>query len=202
MNQEQCKILWKEFVENHEPDFKKMLGYGKEEIEAVGVDKFFDFMGWTKEEDFTSFYSDRLHAVPCIECKKEFAIYEEDLGLCESCQSNYDIDSVFSYGAAIAQESGTDVTKTSNAICAAFYMDKSFRDTFRTDIPGEKITHALVRKKPREDDKLGWRVLPLGELKAWKEKNFTGQFQLIRHDGGAFEKNGKTIFSDINEVLV
>lgn len=202
MNQASYESLWGIFLKNHEPEFKKVMGYGKEEIEDIGVQKFFDKMGWTKEEQLTSYLSDRLHIVPCIDCGKEFAIYEEDLGLCESCQEVYDIDSVFSFGAAVAEQSDADITSTCNKICAAFYMSKEFRDTFRTDIPASQITHALVRKKPRKDKNLGWRTLPLGELKQWKECNFVGEFQLIRHDGTAFEKDGKTIFSDINEVLV
>ena len=81
-------------------------------------------------------------------------------------------------------------------------MSKEFRDTFRTDIPDEKITHALVRKKPQQDKNLGWRVLPLGELKAWKERHFLGEFKLIQHNGNEFERDGKTIFSNIEDVLV
>lgn len=74
-----------------EPQFKAYLGYGKEEIEEIGVCKFIKTMGWTRVDQVNSWKTDTLHIVPCNVCGKEFAIQETDFGICEKCKKDYDM---------------------------------------------------------------------------------------------------------------
>ena len=74
-----------------EPQFKAYLGYGREEIEEIGVCKFIKTMDWTKVDQVNSWKTDTLHIVPCHVCGKEFAIQETDFGICGNCKKDYDM---------------------------------------------------------------------------------------------------------------
>lgn len=89
---EDYRILWDYFLEKHEPEFRKKMGYGKNEIERIGYKKFIDAMDWCSPEDTSSWKTDVLHVVPCNACGVRFAIYEQNMALCNECAPMYDIE--------------------------------------------------------------------------------------------------------------
>jgi hypothetical protein len=84
------KNIWKAFLINEEKDFYEKMNYGKKKIKQIGVKKFIDFMDWRNVDDVGKWRTDKLHAVVCVHCNKEFAIFEYDDGLCENCKKLYD----------------------------------------------------------------------------------------------------------------
>lgn len=75
----------------HAKEFEERMGYGLEDIERIGVDKFIKSMDWTRREQVLSWKTDKAHIIPCIECNSEFAVFEIDFGLCKECQKKYDL---------------------------------------------------------------------------------------------------------------
>ena len=192
MNKEKTTKLWDFFLEKIEPDFKETMGYGKEEIEKIGIQTFFEKMGWSEEEHLESYKTDRLHIIPCVECHQHFAVYEEDLGLCEECQELYDINAVFSLYQEMAEREGAP---SAMQVFSAFYASPEFRAEFSTNISDDTIEYALVRKHPQDNSEAGWKTLPMSELVSWMSKHPEGQYKLIRHDGNEHKnKAGISIF--------
>lgn len=91
-------LIWAAFL-NVEPEFKHLMQYGKEEIEAMedGIKKFIDYMDWSKEEQVISFRTDMLQVIPCPHCRNEFGIYSYTLGLCKKCEKSFDFNKVFEH---------------------------------------------------------------------------------------------------------
>lgn len=97
--------IWREFVNHHEPAFREKYGYGRDEIEAIGVEKFIDLMDWSTPDDVKSFNTDVMHVVVCPECRDDFGIYEENVGLCKECQEQFDMDRFWAqYRAGLTNE--------------------------------------------------------------------------------------------------
>lgn len=83
-------ILWKEFLKQ-EQEFKDYMGYGKEEIEKIGIEEFIDFMGWDTVEDIPKYKTDRIKAIPCCHCGSHITTFQLDMGLCKECKKKYNI---------------------------------------------------------------------------------------------------------------
>ena len=84
------KVIFDEFMK-HIDSFEKYMGYGRKEISKIGYKKFVEKMGWTNESQVLSWKTDRAHIVPCVECGDDFAVFEMDFGLCDSCKEKYDL---------------------------------------------------------------------------------------------------------------
>lgn len=119
--------LYNHFIENEEPDFKEAMGYGKEEIDAIGYRKFVDANDWRSVEDVSKWRTDMAHVIPCPHCKKEFAILEVELGLCHNCYPLFDIER-FSAECAQAKEKNPNLAMAE--IAALFVYDENIRNAY------------------------------------------------------------------------
>lgn len=117
--------IWKIFL-SIEPEFKAYMGYGKEEIEVIGINKFIDFMDWSEEEDILKYKSDRVKAIPCIHCGKHMTTFQLDLGLCEHCKPLYYTDKLTKI---MAEEDKVNPGASFGVITAFIYV-KEFRDMY------------------------------------------------------------------------
>lgn len=117
--------IWKIFL-SIEPEFKAYMGYGKEEIEAIGINKFIDFMDWSEEEDILKYKSDRVKAIPCIHCGKNMTTFQLDMGLCEHCKPLYYVDKLTKI---MAEEDKINPGASFGVITAFIYV-KEFRDMY------------------------------------------------------------------------
>lgn len=88
---EQIDELWRIFKEKYAEDYEKFMGYGIKEIEKIGYDKFINFWDVSSEEEM-NFRKDTIRIIPCIHCRKEFATYQIDFGLCHKCSKDYDLE--------------------------------------------------------------------------------------------------------------
>ena len=199
MNDAKIKKLWAVFLEKIEPDFKERLGYGKEEIEAIGISNFFEKMGWTDESQLESYKTDILHIVPCVDCKENFACYEEDLGLCDECLKKYDVDSVFKFYQDTLERSGA---QDAHKIMVGFYASPEFRKEFLKK-PDNAIEYAMFRVEHNKNKDANWRIVALQDLERLLKEHPEGEYKLIQHDGKEFSQNGEvTIFTGQKSNLV
>lgn len=188
--------LWRIFLEDCELEFRKYLGYGKEEIERIGVDKFFDVMGWETQDQLESYKTDVLHVIPCVECREDFAVFETNYGLCDKCQEGYNLDEFAKFTNSIRNEEGE---KAVTDILGAFYSSEEYRDCFKIkaeDTP-EFAWVSLANKS--------WRLIPLRELIPTLKRassdgvNFT--YQIVLHDQSFYKESDKTDFKDIKVAV-
>lgn len=188
------EALWNIFVEKYEPDFKQYLGYGKEEIEQIGIDLFFETMGWDKEEQMTSYKTDRMHIMPCIECKQHFAVYEEDYGLCEHCAPLFDLDEFTQYVDRARVEGGA---RDSSDILSAFYASKDFRNSFRKK-DADEIDFFIIYYNDTKTVCSTENALTYLHGKDLPDDAIT--FQCVCHNGKMLEHNGTNIFHTLDEL--
>lgn len=181
--------LWNEFLEKYEPEFKAYLGYGKDEIKRIGIDSFFKAIGWTKPEQLSSFKTDRMHIIPCIECGKEFAVFEDNYGLCDKCKDKYDLEEFSNFYRKILESDGV---KAGNDLISGFFASPDYRKTFavKSDSTPE---YALIKKGSG-----AWRLFPLESLLSLLRSGDNYTYQIILHDQSLYSKDGKTEFSDID----
>ena len=85
-------FIWAKFLKTQEREFAKEIGYGRKEIERIGVKKFIDRMGWETESDVDKWRTDALALVVCPHCKNDFAALDiYGGGLCKECWKQYDM---------------------------------------------------------------------------------------------------------------
>lgn len=194
MEKSKVNQLWSVFLEKYEKDFRKYMSYGKEEIEAIGVELFFESMGWEKESQFNSYLTDALHIMPCIDCGKKFGIVERDFGLCDDCKKKYDLTQFEKYKAVI---SATEGYTGSVLLTQCFMLSKEFRESFSSgdgDSPVYAIWAIPINDVPEED--WGWTPCALEELKG----KFSGPqstpkvFKIILKDLSVYNQDGQDKF--------
>ena len=192
--------LWNVFLEKYEPDFKEYMGYGKEEIESIGIDRFFERMGWDDESQLLSYKTDRMHIMPCIDCKKDFGIFEKDFGLCENCMEKYDLTEFEKYRESI---SATENHNYGRYITQLFVLSEAFRRSFlkeKSNAPMYALVTCCDDNIPEEE--WSWEVCPLEDLKAM----FTGPqaqkkaFKIILENKNEYTENNKNYFFAYSEV--
>lgn len=85
--------VWELFKQDpYASHFKSYTGYGVEEIEQIGVEKFLKFVDWSIENVKNYQWTrDAIKTLICGECKNEFTTFQLDYGLCEKCKSKFDI---------------------------------------------------------------------------------------------------------------
>ena len=180
--------LWDEFLEKYEPEFKEYLGYGKEEIEKIGIDQFFDAIGWEKSEHLQSFKTDKMHVIPCIDCGSVFAVFEDGYGLCEECQKKYDLNDFSKFYSSVIDSAGE---KAANDLISGFFAAPEYRQLFAVK-PGNVPEYAWVKKSGGS-----WRIVPLPNL-----LNLLScggyEYQIVLHDQSLYEKDGATEFKELD----
>lgn len=85
---QQTLHLWNVFKDKYADTYCMEMGYSVEDIERIGIDKFFDMWDWVTEDDIESYKTSYLKVVICVHCKNEFAIYNH-LSLCNQCVNLY-----------------------------------------------------------------------------------------------------------------
>lgn len=128
--------IWKIFL-SVEEEFKKYMGYGKDEIEKVGINNFIDFMDWSCEDDILKYKSDRVKALPCVHCGKAMTTFQLDFGLCESCKQLYNIDKL---SRVLTEEDKVNPGSSLGTITAFVYIDE-FRKMYYKE---EKIENVML----------------------------------------------------------
>lgn len=188
MLSEKRQALWNEFLEKYEAEFKAYLGYGKSEIEKIGINDFFDMIGWDNPNQLNSFKTDRLHIVPCIECGNKFAIFEDGYGLCEECQQKYDLDDFSKFYNNIADSQGL---KAANALISGFFASPEYRKAF-TVKSNDTPEYSLVKKGTHS-----WRIVPLENLLSILRGDGDYQYRIVLHDQSYYIKDENDVFDDI-----
>lgn len=181
--------LWNEFLEKYEAEFKAYLGYGKEEIEKIGINEFFDTIGWESPEHLKSFKTDKMHIIPCIECGNRFAVFEDGYGLCNECQKKYDLDEFSKFYSSIADEEGL---KAANDLVSGFFASPEYRKLFAIK-DSRTPEYAWVRKGSGS-----WRLSPLPNLLSLLRGDNSYEYQIVLHDQSLYSENGKTIFNTMD----
>jgi predicted metal-dependent phosphoesterase TrpH len=118
--------LFHYFLKNEAEDYFREMGYSKEDVIRIGYKNFIDAHDWSTIEDIKKWRTDAVHIIPCVHCKKEFATYELDFGLCKKCTNLYDMQKFAKTCAANeAKDPGI-----SYGMRAAFAFHKSFRECY------------------------------------------------------------------------
>lgn len=85
--------IWGAFVDTEAKDFETAMGFGREEIERIGIFKFVDAYDWRNASEVSSWRTDKMHIIICPHCKSEFGIFE-NFGLCHNCRPHYDLEAL------------------------------------------------------------------------------------------------------------
>ena len=200
MEKEKINKLWDIFLNKYESDFKEYMGYGKDEIEAIGVDIFFNKIGWEDESQFESYKTDLMHIIPCINCKQDFGIVENDFGLCDKCKQEYDLEKFEKYRESI---SASENHNYGRYIVQLFLLSKQFRDSFLSN-PGRAPMYALcaVPVTGVDDKDLDWQVCPIEDLKQMFSgpQSVTKVFKIILQNLETYVQDGRDKFFTYSEV--
>lgn len=175
-NKNNEKQIWKAFLDTEEQDFKKYIGFGKEEIERIGISKFLCAIGFKSTNDIKKWRTDRFHLTICPDCHNDFGIYEL-YSVCNNCIKNYR-----------TKEIDTALTaNTQSGYLAAdfyqmFYMSKIVRDSFKINsAEGKKCLYLRLIEDPKnitvilpEDVKVGDTVqFVMNDLTIYSENECT-----------------------------
>ena len=186
--------LWSVFLDKYEADFKEYMRYGKEEIESIGVELFFESMGWEEESQFSSYLTDAMHIMPCVDCGKKFGIVERDFGLCDDCKKNYDLTQFEKYRNIV---STTEGYMGGLLLTQCFMLSKEFRNSFSSgndDSPMYAVWAIPLNDIPEEE--WGWTPCALEDLR----ENFTGPqstpkvFKIILKNLSVYDQDGQNKF--------
>jgi hypothetical protein len=136
---EDYQNIWDSFLSNEEETFKTIMGYGKTEIEKIGIEKFIDAFDWPDALAVDSYRTvDMFHIIPCPHCSRDFGNAEDDFGLCSSCKDLYDLDFLTQLIMAtqaeamelVRQYNLNTVPNTKRSALGNFVMDQDFRERF------------------------------------------------------------------------
>ncbi|MEG0728184.1 MAG: hypothetical protein RR420_01040 [Anaerovoracaceae bacterium] len=86
-------LIWDAFLATEKDDFLKSMGYGVNEINKIGINKFIKCMGWIDPNQVKSWRTDKIHIMPCPHCNNEFVVYVLDV-LCKHCKKHYDMNKI------------------------------------------------------------------------------------------------------------
>ena len=180
--------LWKIFLKNEEKDFKELYKFGKEEIERIGVNKFFSIMGFDKKEDLSKWRTDALHICICPDCKNNFGIYEF-YSVCSECEEKYDMSKVKKAHTLMVAENKNEANP--GEFLFAFMASKQLRNFYLADSPKTKnVIYALKYELNTQD----WHVYLIQDLK----RNDTVKYVLS--DGSTYKENDRDVFRLTDDV--
>lgn len=200
-NNDDYKRIWKAFLENEADDFKKLMGYGKKTIKKIGTKKFIDMMDWRDESDVSKYKTDSYRVIVCPNCKIEFGVFQENLGLCYGCTPSFNMDSFWGSHNAIVEKD----PKEASDMIKAFVLYKVFRDMYKKkslpelfDLCKEERFEGIETYKYITD--ILHRVLQEKGIKEDSYELFTSRFDLNLTDrvsGTEFEKPVENIRNEI-----
>ncbi len=129
--------LWSIFKKNTAEQFKAYMGYGVEEIEKIGIEKFLEAQDWYYDTDINSYKRDIDKVVICPVCKNEFCLFPTEYGVCNNCQKDYDMNRFESSLSSISPGSIMDVL-------TLFAFDEDVRNSLK------KNSNSDIQKKEPE----------------------------------------------------
>lgn len=132
----QYNKIWSDFLKNHAKDFTKYMGYGVKEITHIGFREFIDFMDWREPSDIARYRYDRIKVIPCQHCKQHFTTFQLDMGLCNDCKGEFDLDKFGEVCAASEQKE----PGSAGGLVVMFAYFEDFRNIYKKNIPfAEKV---------------------------------------------------------------
>lgn len=132
----QYNKIWSDFIKNHAQEFTKYMGYGVKEISKIGFKEFIDFIDWRDSSDIPRYKYDRIKVIPCQHCNSHFTTFQIDMGLCDKCKGEFDLDK-FSEVCIASEEKDPG---SSNGLIVMFAYFEDFRNIYKKNIPfKEKI---------------------------------------------------------------
>lgn len=132
----QYNKIWSDFLKNHASEFTKYMGYGVKEITNIGFKDFIDFMDWRVSADIGRYRYDRVKVIPCQHCKQHFTTFQIDLGLCNECKKEFDLEK---FGEVCAASEEKDPGSTGGLVVMFTYFE-DFRNIYKKNIPfNEKV---------------------------------------------------------------
>lgn len=131
---EDYNLIWNYFYDYYRQSFESYMGYGVNEIQKIGVNKFIDYIDWRCTEDVDNYKNDRIKVIPCVHCKSEFTTFQMDLGLCEKCKDKYKLEK-FDDMCAASEEKDPG---SSAGLVMLFTYFEDFRNMFNKEISFEE----------------------------------------------------------------
>ena len=125
-------LIWKHFLLNEEKDFAEQMGYGKKEIKKIGFRKFLKAFDWTSLQHVGKWRTNVLNIIICPECKNEFGVLDDYLGLCDSCKKKFNIDKFYEEVDAVVATPENKSSLRHRAV-SMFLLDEKFRSLFLKD---------------------------------------------------------------------
>lgn len=127
-----CKNLWKLFLENEASDFEKERKLSIQKIAKIGFIKFIKANDWRTEQDVCKWRTDALPVIPCPGCDCDFGVADETLGLCPRCIAKFDLSRF--YGDVSRSLNDLEVSQKTEAVSRAFrafMTERYFRERYR-----------------------------------------------------------------------
>ena len=174
----QIQRMWQAFIKTEESDFKKYMGFGKDEIERIGVKKFFDAIGFKTIDDLSKWRKDRFHLTVCPDCKNAFGIYEM-YSVCDDCMKNYNKKAIDR-----ALTANTQSGDLAADFYQMFFLSKTVRDSFRISRHTGKT--CIYLRRIIDPDNID--VMLIEDIKEGETVQF------VMNDLTIFEENGFTCF--------
>lgn len=137
----QYNKIWSDFIKYHAQDFTKYMGYGVKEISKIGFKDFIDFIDWRDSSDIGRYKYDRIKVIPCQNCKARFTTFQIDMGLCNECKQEFDIDK-FSEVCMASEEKDPG---SAGGLVTMFTYFEDFRNIYRKNVSfKEKVEMSIV----------------------------------------------------------
>lgn len=137
----QYNKIWSDFLKNHAQDFTKYMGYGVKEITKIGFKEFIDFMDWREPSDIGRYRYDRIKVIPCQHCKSHFTTFQLDMGLCNDCKKEFDLEK---FGEVCAASEEKDPGSAGGLVVMFTYFE-DFRNIYKKNIPFEDKVDMCVK---------------------------------------------------------
>ena len=130
----QYNKIWSDFLKYHAQDFTKYMGYGVKEITEIGFKEFIDFIDWRESSDIPRYRYDRIKVIPCQHCKQHFTTFQLDMGLCNECKKEFDLEKFGEICAASEQKE----PGSAGGLVVMFTYFEDFRNIYKKNISFEE----------------------------------------------------------------
>lgn len=140
LTKKEMKDVWTKFKKECGADFENYMGYGIKDIERIGIKKFFNFVDWVGNDYLTKWKTDMIKTIPCVHCKSEFTTFQLDLGLCDKCKKEYDLDA---FNEVLLQSESAE-PGSSSGLTTMFAYIEDFRNMYKKGVTVEKMKDCAI----------------------------------------------------------
>ena len=161
--------IYNEFLKTEIEEFERLMGFGKTQIENIGIDEFINAIGFKSPEDVKRWRTDKYHLVICPECQKHFGIFEM-YSICPECQKKADMTKIHTIHQNIFNKYGYESYQN---FLSMFYISKELRDTClsESDESLQNVLYVLVQRNTEWVVTLAEDVKP-GNIISFIQKNY------------------------------